>query len=266
MWLIALLACGTDQSTDFAPVTPPVIVPAKPADVAAVEATKSPADSDILETSAGKVTFTPLVHATLRVDVSGKTIWVDPWSKADLTGPKADLILLTDIHPDHLDKTAIDAVNKDGTIIIAPAAVQTEVPTAQKLANGESTDAIGIKVEAVPMYNLERGPEPGKLFHDKGRGNGYVLTIGDKRVYIAGDTECTPEVKAMTAIDVAFVPMNLPYTMTPEEAADCVVAFHPAVVYPFHYGDSDLTAFVTKVQPAGIVVRQRNWYPNGSPF
>ena len=125
------------------------------------------------------------------------------------------------------------------------------------------------------MYNLVRGPEAGKLFHDKGRGNGYVVTFGDKRVYLSGDTECTPEMKALTEIDVAFVCMNLPYTMTPEEAAGCVAAFDPKVVYPYHYGESDLTKFSSALaaeqgkdakaegqvaHPVASEIRLRDWY------
>jgi L-ascorbate metabolism protein UlaG (beta-lactamase superfamily) len=261
--LLALFACGNAAPVEPAPPAAPVAEappPAPPADA------KPVADADTLETSIGTVTFHPVVHATMRIDVAGKTIWVDPWTKGDLSGPKADLLLITDIHFDHLDQAGIAAVKQDSTVIIAPAAVATDVPGAKVLANGDKTEAMGIGIEAVPMYNLVRGPEAGKLFHDKGRGNGYILTIGGKRIYIAGDTECTPEMKALTNIDVAFVPMNLPYTMPPDEAAACVVAFHPAVVYPFHYTDSDVAAFAKAVEPAGIVVRQRQWYPNGLPF
>jgi len=132
------------------------------------------------------------------------------------------------------------------------------------LANGETKEIGGAKVTAVPMYNLQRGPEPGKLFHDKGRGNGYVVEVAGKRIYIAGDTECTDEMKALTNIDVAFVPMNLPYTMTPDEAAACVKAFAPKVLYPYHYGESDLSKLAEQVGPA-TEVRLREWYPGGPP-
>lgn len=258
LFVLALLACGGGD-TAAPPVSDGEAVP--PAEVAPAAAT--PASEDTLETSMGAVAFHPVVHATMRITVGDKTIWVDPWTKGDLaSGPKADLILVTDIHPDHLDKAAIDAVSKPDTQIVAPAAVVSEVPTAKPLANGEKIEVMGVTIEATPMYNLQRGPEPGKLFHDKGRGNGYLLTFGDKRVYIAGDTECTPEMKALTNVDVAFVPMNLPYTMPPSEAAECVAAFEPKVVYPFHYGDSNLDEFA----PAGVEVRKRNWYPNGLPF
>jgi L-ascorbate metabolism protein UlaG (beta-lactamase superfamily) len=115
-------------------------------------------------------------------------------------------------------------------------------------------------IEAVPMYNLTRGPSPGKFYHDKGRGNGYIVSYGGLRVYIAGDTEGTPEMGALKNIDVAFVPMNLPYTMTAGEAADAVKAFHPKVVYPFHYRGTDTKVFAKALTGTGIDVRLRDWY------
>ena len=118
----------------------------------------------------------------------------------------------------------------------------------------------GIEIEAVPMYNLTRGPAPGQFYHDKGRGNGYIVTLGGKRLYIAGDTEGTPEMRAMKNIDVAFIPMNVPYTMTPAEAADAVKAFKPKIVYPYHYRGSDLTVFANALKGTGIDVRLRDWY------
>jgi L-ascorbate metabolism protein UlaG (beta-lactamase superfamily) len=129
------------------------------------------------------------------------------------------------------------------------------------IKNGQSKDLMGINVEAIPMYNLTRGPQPGSVFHDKGRGNGYVLTLGDKRVYISGDTECTPEMKALKNIDVAFVCMNVPYTMTTTEAAACVKAFQPKIVYPYHFRGSNLDEFKTAMaDQKNVEVRVRNWY------
>jgi L-ascorbate metabolism protein UlaG (beta-lactamase superfamily) len=213
------------------------------------------------KTSAGPVKITIIRHASMLIEAGGKAIHVDPWSQGNFDGlPKADLILITDIHPDHLDQKAIDQVKKDGTQFIAPAAVAKTVTEAKVIANGESTTWDKWKIEAVPMYNMKRGPSPGTLYHDKGRGNGYVLTYGGTRFYIAGDTEGTPEMRAMKNIDVAFVPMNLPYTMTPEEAADAVRAFHPKVVYPFHYRGSDPEVFKKALDGTGIDVRLRNWY------
>lgn len=218
--------------------------------------------TDTLETSAGPVTITPIHHGTLALGFAGKTIVFDPFSKAPEGWlPKADLVLVTDIHGDHLDPKGIEAVRKVGTTIIAPRVVADELPEAKVLSNGEKTEALGITIEAVPMYNLTRGPEPGKLFHDKGRGNGYLLRVGDKTLYISGDTACTDEMKALQNVDLAFVCMNLPYTMPPEEAAECVKAFKPKVVIPFHYRDSDLSVFEKALADTSEVeVRRRDFY------
>ncbi len=213
------------------------------------------------KTQAGIVKITIIRHASMMIEAGGKVIHVDPWSQGNFDGlPKADLILITDIHPDHLDQAAIAKVRKDGTMFIAPAAVAKTVTTAKVLANGQSTTWDHWTIEAVPMYNMKRGPSPGTFFHDKGRGNGYILTYGGTRFYIAGDTEGIPEMRALKNIDVAFIPMNLPYTMTPEEAADAVRAFHPKVVYPYHYRGSDTEAFKKALDGTGIDVRLRNWY------
>jgi len=175
--------------------------------------------------------------------------------------PKADLILITDIHGDHMDPEAIRNASKMGTeIFAAPAVVQT-VTSALPIANGETKTWGGFTIEAIPAYNLKRGPEPGKFYHDKGRGNGYVLTYGGKRFYFSGDTEGTPEMRALKNIDVAFVCMNLPYTMPPEEAADAVKAFHPKIVIPYHYRGSDLSVFQKALAGTGIEVRVLEWYP-----
>lgn len=217
--------------------------------------------ADTLSTSAGDVTITPVRHGTVMLEIQGKTWWIDPWSQADLSSkPKADVILITDVHGDHMDPKAIEQISKPSTVIVAPAAVAKTVTSAKTLANGESMTVEGVKVEAVPMYNLKRGPEPGKLFHDKGRGNGYVLNIGDKRIYFSGDTAVTPEMKALKDIDVAFVCMNLPYTMPPEEAAEGVAAFQPKAVYPYHYRGSDLKVFEGALAGKPIEVRLREWY------
>jgi L-ascorbate metabolism protein UlaG (beta-lactamase superfamily) len=195
-------------------------------------------------------------------EINGQAWHIDPWSTGDYSAlPKADVILITDIHGDHMDPKAIAAIKKDSTVIVAPSAVAKTVAEAKVLANGESTTISGIKIEAVPMYNLQRGPEAGKLYHDKGRGNGYVLTVGDKRIYFSGDTEAVPEMKALKNIDVAFLCMNLPYTMPPDEAAEGVKAFRPKVVYPYHYRGSDLAVFSGALKnEKDIEVRLRDWY------
>lgn len=217
--------------------------------------------SDSFETSAGPVKITPIQHASFMLEAGGKVIQVDPVGPQFYEGmPAADLILLTDIHGDHMAPPTIEKVRKAGTVIIAPAAVAKTVTGAQVLGNGETRKWGDWTIEAVPMYNIKRGPEAGKLFHDKGRGNGYVLTYGGKRFYISGDTEDIPEMRALKNIDVAFVCMNLPYTMPPEEAADAVKAFHPKVVYPYHYRGSDLAVFQKRLEGTGIDVRLRDWY------
>lgn len=217
------------------------------------------------ETSAGAVKITPVYHASLIIEANGKTIYVDPAKPAAFDGlPKADLILLTDIHGDHMDPAMISSVSKSGTETLAPAAVAKTVTSAKLIGNGETQTWDSWKIEAIPMYNLKRGPSEGKLYHDKGRGNGYVLTYGGKRFYISGDTEGIPEMRALKNIDVAFVCMNLPYTMTPEEAADAVKAFKPKVAIPYHYRGSDVTAFQKALAGTGVEVRLLEWYPKAS--
>lgn len=220
------------------------------------------AEPQIFPTSAGSVKITPLNHASTLIEAGGKVIYLDPAKPVKFSGlPKADLILITDIHGDHMDPDSIKDVSKSDTeIFAAPAVVQT-VTSAKPIANGETKTWQGWTIEAIPAYNLKRGPAPGKLFHDKGRGNGYVLTYGGKRFYFSGDTEGVPEMRALKNIDVAFVCMNLPYTMPPEEAADAVKAFHPKIVIPYHYRGSDLSVFQKALEGTGIEVRLLDWYP-----
>jgi len=216
----------------------------------------------VFPTSSWPVRITPLNHASTLLEAGGKYIYLDPAEPVDFSGrPKADLILITDIHGDHMDPGAIQAVSKAGTEILAPPAVVQTVTTAKPIANGETKSWGGWTIEAIPAYNLKRGPAPGKLFHDKGRGNGYVLTYGGKRFYFSGDTEGVAEMRALKNIDVAFVCMNLPYTMPPEEAAEAVKAFHPKIVIPYHYRGSDLSVFQKDLQGTGIEVRVLDWYP-----
>ena len=213
-------------------------------------------------TSAGEVKITPLNHASTLIEAGGKTIYLDPAKPAKFSGsPKADLILITDIHGDHMDPASIADLSKAGTEIMAAPAVVATVTTAKPIANGETKKWQGWTIEAIPAYNLTRGPAPGKFYHDKGRGNGYVLTYGGMRFYFSGDTEGVPEMRALKNIDVAFVCMNLPYTMPPEEAADAVKAFHPKIVIPYHYRGSDLAVFKKGLEGTGIEVRLLDWYP-----
>lgn len=216
---------------------------------------------EVFQTQAGELKILPIRHASLMIEAGGKVIHVDPWSQGKYDDlPEADIILITDIHSDHMDLKAIADVDKVGTRIVAPAAVAQTVKEAQVLANGESTTIGDFTIEAVPMYNLKRGPSEGKFFHDKGRGNGYIVTYGGLRIYIAGDTENIPEMRALKNIDVAFIPMNLPYTMTPEEAADAVKAFKPKVAIPYHYRSTDTKIFADALKDSGVEVRLRNWY------
>ena len=213
-------------------------------------------------TSAAAVKITPLYHASTLIEADGKVIYLDPSDPAKFAGlPKADLILITDIHPDHMNAASIAQLSKPGTEILAAPAVLKTITEAKPIANGETKTWGSWTIEAVPAYNLTRGPAPGKLFHDKGRGNGYILTYGGKRFYFSGDTEGVPEMRALKNIDVAFVCMNLPYTMPPEEAADAVKAFHPKVVIPYHYRGSDLSVFQKGLEGTGIEVRLLDWYP-----
>lgn len=213
-------------------------------------------------TASDEVVVTPITHASLQLEYGGKVIHVDPTSPGDYSKAKqADLILVTDIHGDHLDPAAISRIRKAGAPVVAPAAAAEKIEQATVMANGESKTVAGISLEAVPMYNLKRGPSEGQLFHTKGRGNGYIITLGNQRIYIAGDTECTPEMRALKNIDIAFIPMNLPYTMPPSEAAECVKAFKPKVVYPYHFRGQNPEEFKTALAGQPVEVRLLNWYP-----
>jgi L-ascorbate metabolism protein UlaG (beta-lactamase superfamily) len=209
-------------------------------------------------TSAGKLVLTPIQHASLMLQAGGKVLYIDPAQGSYDGLPKADYILITDIHGDHMAPAIVDQLRKPGTVILAPKAVAATV-TATVISNGESKTVGDFRVEAVPMYNLKPA-DNGTIFHEKGRGNGYVLTYGGKRFYFSGDTEGIPEMKALRNIDVAFVCMNLPYTMTPQAAAEAVRAFKPAIVYPYHYRGQDTNVFAKALEGSGIEVRQRDWY------
>jgi len=226
---------------------------------------------DTLKTAKGSLIIQPVMHASLVLSVNGKTIYVDPSGGAELFKGLAapDYILITDIHGDHFDPKTIDAIKAAGTTLIAPQAVADKLSASEKeklvvLKNGDKTEQSGIVINAIPMYNL---PETPDSRHTKGRGNGYVLNVGGKNIYISGDTEDIPEMRSLKSIDVAFVCMNLPYTMDINQAADAVLAFKPKIVYPYHYrgqnGLSDTNAFrqLVDAKNAGIEVRLRNWYP-----
>lgn len=202
---------------------------------------QSPHVSDVFPTSQGELVIEFVGHGSLFFRFAGKIIHVDPVGQyGDYTKmPKADLVLVTHEHRDHLDLGAIESLRKQETQILADKATAQQIPGAVGLGNGETKEVFGIRVEAVPAYNLVHMRSPGVPFHPKGQGNGYVITFGDRRVYVAGDTENTPEMKALRQIDIAFLPMNLPYTMTPEMVADAAKSFKPPILYPYHYGDTD---------------------------
>jgi L-ascorbate metabolism protein UlaG (beta-lactamase superfamily) len=212
-------------------------------------------------TSAGQVKITPIYHATAEITAGSDKIVIDPAkpAKIDGIGP-ADLILITDIHGDHMDAADVTALSKAGTVVIAPSAVAKTITQAKVIGNGESTTWRKWKITAVPMYNINHNQPNGQPFHEKGRGNGYVLNYGGKNFYFAGDTEGTPEMRALKNIDVAFIPMNLPYTMTPDEAADAVKAFHPKVAIPYHYKGQDIAVFKKDLEGSGVEVRLLDWY------
>ena len=198
-------------------------------------------ETDILETSAGDLEITFIGHGTLMFEIGGKIIHIDPYSKlADYqTLPKADMIFLTHHHGDHLDMEALQQVRTDKTVVVLTQMCAAKVDGGIIMKNGDTATIEGIKIVAVPAYNLVHKRDNGQFFHPMGEGNGYVLSFGDKQVYVAGDTENIPEMKALKQIDCAFLPMNLPYTMTPEMVADAARAFRPKVLYPYHYGDTD---------------------------
>jgi L-ascorbate metabolism protein UlaG (beta-lactamase superfamily) len=220
---------------------------------------------DRLETTQGDLILHPIHHATLALGWNHLTIYVDPVGGAERFAdlPKPNLILITHIHGDHLDAKTLQAVVGQDTPILGPAAVVQQLPEslqnqARKLDSGEKTSLLGLKIEAIPAYNQTKNR---LKYHPKGRDIGYLLTLGGKRVYISGDTEDIPEMRALKFIDVAFLCMNLPYTMTVEQAADAVRQFKPKIVYPYHCRGSDLEKFKSLVgTDAGVEVRIRDWY------
>ena len=238
--------------------------------------------SDRFPAKGSDLEITPLVHASVQIEHAGRVIQVDPWSFGGLQGAKpADLILITDDVGHHLDVKAIAKLRKAGAPVVMPASGKPQIPDGLVLENGASTTAAGIRVEAIAAYDIK----PGAPEHPKGDANGYVITLGGKRVYVAGVTECVSEVKALRNIDIAFLPMNIPQErMTPLATAECAKAFRPKVVYLYHY-DQDyashaingplqprwiapgmsvaqsLQAFKDAMRGTGTDVRSGVWYP-----
>tara|TARA_R110002050_G_scaffold16019_2_gene49000 strand:- start:96531 stop:97322 length:792 start_codon:yes stop_codon:yes gene_type:complete len=224
-----------------------------------------------MEMTSPKLKITPIEHATAILQWGETTIYIDPVGGVEAFEgqKKPDLILITDIHGDHFNPETLDALDISKAKIILPQAVADKMsekftPQIVVLANGDSKEFLGIKIEALPMYNLRK---EALVFHAKGRGNGYILTFGDERVYFSGDTEDIPEMRALKNIDKAFVCMNLPYTMTEERAASAVLEFKPKQVYPYHYRGnpdvSDVSKFKKLVNDSNsdIEVIQLDWYP-----
>lgn len=203
-------------------------------------------EKDVIRTSAGDLEITFIGHGTIMMTFGGKVIHVDPFGRlADYEKlPKANLIFITHHHGDHLDLEALRKIRTKKTVVILTEKCAEKVNGGIIMKNDDVRTVDSIKVEAVPAYNLVHKRDSGEFYHPKGEGNGYVLTFGDKRIYIAGDTENTPEMKALEDIDCTFLPMNVPYTMTPEMVADAVNAFKPKVLYPYHYGDTDTSILV----------------------
>ncbi|GGG33754.1 MBL fold metallo-hydrolase [Hymenobacter glacieicola] len=227
--------------------------------------------ADQIATKHGPLTVQPITHGSVVLTWRGKTIYVDPTGGAAVYAGLAapDLVLITDIHGDHLDPKTLSGLTLGKALLIVPPAVAEKLPAQYQarvrlLRNGQRLDTLGLTVSAIPMYNL---PEAADARHPKGRGNGYVLGLGGTTVYLSGDTEDIAEMRALRDINVAFVCMNLPYTMDVQQAAQAVLAFKPGIVYPYHYrgqdGLSDVGRFEKTVEAANpkIDVRLRNWYP-----
>ncbi|ELR72823.1 putative metal-dependent hydrolase [Fulvivirga imtechensis AK7] len=203
-------------------------------------------ERDVIETTKGPLTITFIGHGSLMMEYLGDIIHIDPSSReaeyAEL--PDADLVLITHHHGDHCDPIAFEPIEKKNTTTFLTALAKEKLGKGTIVNNGETATYKDINIEAIPAYNLVHKRDNGEFFHPKGCCNSYVLTIGGKRIFIGGDTENTPEMKALKNIDIAFLPMNLPYTMTPEMVADAAKAFRPKILYPYHYGKTDTSIIV----------------------
>ena len=242
-------------------------------------ATLSAQPSDRIAADGGDIVITPIVHSSVQVEHAGKVIQIDPWSAGDLSGAKqADLILVTDDPGHHLDPDAIAQVRKPGAPVVLTAAALERFSDGHVLNNGERGEFAGVPVEAVPAYDMT----PGQPFHPMGEANGYVITLGGKRIFFAGVTECVPEIRGLRDIDVAFLPMNLPVDrMRPRPVAECLKTFNPSVVYLYHYDNgyagwlsnpgrprpdgrataATIQAFRDAIDGEPVEFRDGNWYP-----
>lgn len=224
-------------------------------------------DPDTYPTELGELVIHPVNHGSIAFTLNGRTILVDPFGGAELFEPygEPDLILITDIHGDHLHEETLAGLDLTDATFVVPQAVADQMESRGEdlriIGNDESTHVFGIGIEAIPMYNL---PGDESVRHVKGRGNGYVLDIGGTTLYISGDTEDIPEMRALQEIDIAFVCMNLPYTMDIQQAASAVAEFKPGIVYPYHHRGQDIEAFKSLVDEAdvNVEVRLKDWYSN----
>ncbi len=224
-------------------------------------APKAAFEKDIVPTSKGDLVITFIGHGTLMFTFDGRVVHVDPVGQyADYTKlPKADLILVTHEHGDHLDAAAIGTITTDKTVLLVTKTCREKLGRGEVMASGDVREILGMKIEAVPAYNIVHQRSAGKPYHPKGEGNGYVITFGDQRIYVAGDTENVPEMAELKDIGIAFLPMNLPYTMTPEMVAAAVKTVQPRIVYPYHYGQTDvaqLARLLKDVKETELRIRQ----------
>ena len=203
-------------------------------------------EKDYFNTIKGELGITFIGHGTLMFTFQDKVIHLDPWSNlADYNQlPKADIVLITHEHYDHLDLNAIELIKKEDTLVVLTERCAEKIDTGVIMKNGDVQTLKDIKIEAVPAYNIQHKQDNGQHFHPKGAGNGYILIFGELRVYVAGDTENIPEMKDIENIDIAFLPMNLPYTMTPEMVADAAKMVKPKILYPYHFGNTDTNQLI----------------------
>ena len=215
-------------------------------------------EMDRFESGDGKISIYFIGHGTLMIHYNKLVIHVDPVGRYADYGKlhKADIILITHEHSDHLDAKAVSQIEKKGTSLILNQAARDQLGKGQALGNGDSLTVLGVRIQAVPAYNTTPGRDK---FHPRGRGNGYVLQLGNKRVYVAGDTEDIPEMAELGDIDIAFLPVNQPYTMTSQQATDAAKMIKPKVLYPYHYGETDVSVLPEMLKDVpGVEVRIRS--------
>jgi L-ascorbate metabolism protein UlaG (beta-lactamase superfamily) len=259
--LVCVALVAWSECSDEVPESESGIAPRPLA--ASSAASTTPRATDRFPTAKGELVVSPLEHASVLFGWDGKAVYVDPTSPAvaDETLPKADLAFVTEARFDHLDASAMERIARPGTVVVGPQAVADKIHVDVILQNGDTRTVLGVIATAIPLYSVERGPAPGLLYHDKGRGNGYVLDFGGTRVYLSGDTECTAETKALEHIDVAFLAVSPPTAMTPGEAVQCIDAFRPRVVLPYHDRQVDLSELQDALAARGVDLRERNFYP-----